>query len=195
MTEKDKIREAVKYLFEAGQLSEIKRGGDLLLGIDNPQTVAEHSFRAGVVGYFIGKLEGIDAEKVALIALFNDMHESRIGDLHKVAQRYIDGKSAEKKAFEEQVSKLPEEIRKDLSENFKNLHNDGSPEGIAARDADLIECALQYREYLAKGYKEAQDWLNNTRKILRTKTAKQMLDAIEKSDPYEWWKGLKNIKR
>ncbi len=195
MSGEEKIKEIVKYLFEAGQLSEVRRGGDLLLGIDNPQTVAEHSFRAAVVGYAIGRLEGLNAEKVALIALFNDMHETRITDLHKVAQRYIDSKSAEKKAFEEQVSNLPEEIKKDLLENHHNLHNDGTPEGVAARDADLLECALQEREYVVNGYKEAQDWLNNIRKILKTKTAKQMLDVIEKSDPHEWWKGLKNTKR
>jgi len=193
--EQDTVKEIVKYLFEAGQLSEIRRGGDLLLGIDNPQTVAEHSFRAGVVGYFIGKLEGVNAEKAALTALFNDMHESRLTDLHKIAQRYIDQKKAEKNAFEEQVEKFPEEIKKELVDNLHNLQNDGTPEGIVARDADLIENALQYKEYVEKGHKEAQQWLDNVRKLVKTKTAKQMLDVIEKTDSRSWWKGLKKIDR
>ena len=195
MNENEKIKEIVKYLFEAGQLSEVKRGGDLLLGIDNPQTVAEHSFRAGVVGYFIGKLEGINAEKVALIALFNDMHESRIGDLHKIAQRYVDQNKAEKNAFEEQAGKLPDGIKKELIANFHSLQSDKTPEGVAARDADLIENALQYKEYLEKGHKEAQNWINNVRKLVKTKAAKQMVNAIEKTDSHSWWKGLKKIER
>ena len=193
--EKESMKEIVKYLFEAGQLSEIRRGGDLLLGIDNPQTVAEHSFRAGVVGYFIGKLEGVNAEKAAVIALFNDMHESRIGDLHKIAQRYVNQKKAEKNAFEEQVEKFPEEIKKEMLDNLHNLQNDGTPEGIVARDADLIENAIQYKEYIENGHKEAQEWLDNVRRLVKTKTARQMMDTIQKTDSRSWWKGLKKIER
>ena len=194
MPEDKKIKEVVKYLFEAGQLSEVKRSGDLLIGIKNPQTVAEHSFRAAIVAYMIGKIENINAEKAALTILFHDMPETRIGDVHKVGQRYIDSKSAEKKAFEEQIAPLPEEIKKSLK-NLDYGNGDSSPEGTVARDADLIECALQYKEYLEKGHKDAQDWLNNIRKILKTKTAKKMLDEIESSDPNSWWKGLKKIER
>jgi len=188
------VKEIVKYLFEAGQLSEVKRSGDLLIGIENPQTVAEHSFRAAIVAYMIGKMENINAEKAALTILFHDMPETRISDIHKVGQRYIDSKAAEKKAFEEQIALLPEEIKKSIK-NLDYGNGDSSPEGIVARDADLIECALQYKAYLEKGHKDAQDWLNNIRKILKTKSAKQMLDEIEKSDPNEWWKGLKKIQR
>jgi len=194
MTEKDKIKDVVKYLFEAGQLSEVKRSGDLLIGIEKPESIAEHSFRAAIVAYMIGKIENINAEKAALTVLFHDMPESRIGDIHKVGQRYIDSKTAEKKAFEEQIAPLPEEIKKSLK-NLDYGNGDSSPEGVVARDADLIECALQYKTYLEKGHKDAQDWLNNIKKILKTKTAKKMLDEIEGSDPNSWWKGLKKIER
>lgn len=193
--DKNKINEIVKYLFETGQLKRVKRSGWWLIGIDNPENVAEHSFRSAIIGYFIGKLEGLDAEKVAMMALFNDMHESRVNDLHKVGQRYVDFKKAEKIAFEEQVSKLPGEIRKEIIDNFNQLQNDLSKEGIAARDADLIENAVQAKEYIDIGYKEAQDWLNNIRKVIKTKTSKAMLDIIEKTDSNSWWKGLKKITR
>ncbi len=194
MSEKNKIKEIVKYLFEAGQLSEVKRSGDFLIGIENPQTVAEHSFRAAIVAFILGKLENVNAEKAALTILFHDLPESRISDIHKVGQRYIDSKAAEKKAFEEQIEPLPEEIKKEIK-NFDYSNGDSSPEGIVARDADLIECALQYKGYLEKGHKDAQDWLNNIRKVLKTETSKKMLDEIEGSDPNSWWKGLKKIER
>lgn len=194
MTEKSSVKEIVKYLFEVGQLSEVRRGGDLILGVDNPQTVAEHSFRAAIVAFMIGNLEGVNAEKAALTVLFHDMPEARITDIHKLAQRYIDSKAAEKKAFGEQIAPLPEGIKKSLK-NLDYANGDSSPEGIVARDADLIECALQYKSYLEKGHKDAQDWLNNIRKILKTKTAKAILNEIEKSGSHDWWKGLKKIER
>ncbi|MBN2111486.1 HD family hydrolase [Candidatus Woesearchaeota archaeon] len=195
MKSKDKTSETVKYLFEAGQLKRVKRSGWWLIGVDNPETVAEHSFRTAVVGYVIASLEGLNPDKVAMTALFHDFPETRLNDMHKVGQRYIDFKDAEISAFREQVSRLPEKIRKDLSERIHYNHEDATPEDTAARDADYIECALQAKEYIDKGYKEAQDWLDNIKTVIRTETAKKMLAEIERTDSNSWWKGLKNIKR
>jgi putative hydrolase of HD superfamily len=195
MTGEDKIKEAVKYLFEAGELKRVRRSGWWLIGVEHPESIAEHSFRAAIVGYILGKLESANAEKVALMTLFNDMHEARLNDLHKVGHRYIDFKSAEKKAFEEQVEMLPKKIADELKNNFSQFQTDSSKEGIVARDADLIECALQAKEYIDKGLKDAQDWLNNIRKHIKTDSAKKMLNAIEKGDSNSWWKGLKKTER
>ena len=189
------INKIVKYLFEAGELKRVRRSGWWLIGVGHPESIAEHSFRASVVAYMIGKMENVNAEKAALTVLFHDMPETRINDMHKVCQRYVDSHSAEKKAFNEQLELLPESIKKELLENINYGHGDNSPEGIVAKDADLIECALQAKEYLDCGFRDAQDWLNNIRNIIKTKTAKVMLGEIEKSDSNSWWKGLKKIER
>jgi len=191
----EKIADIVKYLFEAGQLKRVKRSGWWIAGIDNPESVAEHSFRAAVAAYIIAKMEGIDADKTAMTILFHDLPEARLNDLHKIGQRYIDFKEAEEKAFNEQVAGLPDFIRKDISGRIHYIHDDSTPEMIAAKDADLIECALQAREYMDSGHKDAQDWINNIRPLLKTKTAKKMLAEIEKASSGSWWHGLKNIKR
>jgi len=190
-----KISNIVKYLFEAGELKRVRRSGWWLIGVEHPESIAEHSFRAAIVAYIIAKMENANAEKAALTVLFHDMPESRINDLHKVGQRYIDTKPAEKNAFKEQVEMLPESIKRDLLENINYNNGDISKEGVIAKDADLIECALQAKEYIDKGFKDAQDWLKNIRKILKTSSAGKMLDVIEKTDSNSWWKGLKNIKR
>jgi putative hydrolase of HD superfamily len=193
---KDKqMKDIAKYLFEAGQLKRVRRSGWWMIGVEHPESIAEHSFRAAIAGYIIGKMEGVDANKVALMALFNDMHEARLNDLHKVGHRYIDFRKAEKKAFDEQVKRLPPDIAKGLKGNFLQFQSDSTKEGVAARDADLIECALQAKEYIDKGFKDAQDWLNNIRKHLKTNSAKKLLDSIEKGDSNSWWKGLKKTER
>lgn len=195
MNKDNKMGEIAKYLFEAGQLKRVRRSGWWMIGVEHPESIAEHSFRAAIVGYLIGKMEGVDANKVALMALFNDMHEARLNDLHKVGHRYIDFRKAEKKAFEEQVERLPKDIAKELKGNFLQFQSDSTKEGIVARDADLIECALQAKEYIDKGFKDAQDWLDNIRKHVKTNSAKKLLDSIEKGDSNSWWKGLKKTER
>ena len=66
--------------------------------------------------------------------------------------------------------------KESIIEKMHYRNDDSSPEEIAAKDADLIECALQAREYIDKGFKEAQDWLDNIRQVVKTKTAKKMLE-------------------
>lgn len=195
MKSEEKTSEIVKYLFEAGQLKRVKRSGWWIIGIENPESVAEHSFRAAIVGYILGKMENVNAEKVVMMALFNDMHESRLNDLHKVGHRYIDFKKAEKKAFEEQIQMLPKEIADGLKKNFYQFQTDSTREGVVARDADLIECALQAKEYIDRGFKDAQDWIKNIKKHIRTNSAKKILGKIEKGDSNSWWKGLKKTER
>jgi putative hydrolase of HD superfamily len=195
MKSKDKTSDIVKYLFEAGQLKRVRRSGWWMIGVEHPESIAEHSFRAAIVGYILGKMENADAEKVAMMALFNDLHEARLNDLHKVGHRYINFKKAEKKAFEEQVQRLPKEIADELKSNLSNFQKDSTKEGIIARDADLIECALQAKEYIDKGFKDAKDWLKNIRKHIRTSSAKKLLGKIEKGDSNSWWKGLKKTER
>ena len=195
MKSKDKTSEIVKYLFEAGQLKRVRRSGWWMIGVEHPESIAEHSFRAAIVGYILGKMENVNADKVAMMALFNDMHEARLNDLHKVGHRYIDFRKAEKKAFDEQVQRLPKEIADGLKRNFSQFSTDSTKEGVVARDADLIECALQAKEYIDKGFKDANDWLKNIKKHIRTNSAKKLLGKIEKGDSNLWWKGLKKTER
>ena len=182
------------FFYELGQLKRVRRSGFWLLGIQDPESVAEHSFRAAMIGYFLAGMEKADSCRVTMMCLFNDLHEARLNDLHKVGQRYIDFRQAETKASREQTSCLGEQGKEIFS-----LHNEfqeqKTKESLVARDADLLENAVQAREYMKTGYKDAQNWIDNVKKILKTPSAKKLLKEIEKTDPNSWWKGLKKIER
>ncbi len=47
----------LKYLFEAGHLKKQRHVGWWMAGIDDPETVAEHSWRAAVIAYVIAMLK------------------------------------------------------------------------------------------------------------------------------------------
>lgn len=181
-----------EFLFELGQLKRVKRSGWWLSGVKDPESVAEHSFRAGMIGYILAKMEGADPAKVVLASLANDLHEARLNDLHKLGHRYIDFKEAEKAAFAEQVSDFPEFT--ELIEANDEFQNQSSREGIIARDADLLECAVQAREYQALGHDTAS-WIDNTEKLVKTDSAKKILNEIKSKDPYKWSQSLKKIER
>ncbi len=187
------MKDIAKFFFELGQLKKVKRSGWWSAGVKNPETVAEHSYRATMVARVIAKLENADVDKVTTMTLIHDIPEARINDISKLGARYIDKSKAEKTAFKEQLERLPKKIADEFLDLYKEMEKMKTKEAIIVKDADLLECAIQAKEYLDIGYKDAQDWIYNVEKGLKTKSAKEILKIVKKMDSNEWWYGLKYI--
>lgn len=187
------MKDILNLIFEFGQLKRVKRSGWWAAGIKDPESVAEHTSRACFIGYLLSKLENVDSKKVVLMLVLHDMPEARINDKDKIEARYIDGKIGEKKAFEEQVENLPNDIQKEVLLLQNEFDECKTKEAIVAKDADYLECAIQAKEYLEIGYKKTEDWFNNVGKFLKTKSAKEIFALIKNSDSLDWWKGLKKL--
>lgn len=187
------MKNIAKFFYELGQLKKIKRSGWWIANIKDPETVAEHSFRAIMVGRILAELEGADINKVTTMLLFHDIPETRINDIHKIGSRYIDNKKAEELAVKDQVKDLPSSIAKEMLALYEESAEKKTKEAIIAKDADLLECAITAKEYIELGYKDCQDWINNVEKRLKSKTAKDILELVKKTPSNSWWQGLKNI--
>ena len=183
------------FIAEAGMLKRVKRSGWWVLGIKDAETVADHSFRCAVIGYIISCMEKVHPYKTILMSVFNDIHEARINDLHKMAQRYVEFEKAEDKAFGEQINKLPKKIKKELSLMHSEYRRQNTKEAIIARDADILECLIQAREYEEHGFKEAPKFMKKAPKFLKTKSAKKLWELTKKTNLNEWWEKLSEFKR
>ena len=192
---KNKQIDAINFFAEAGLLKRIKRSGWWVAGIKDPESVAEHSFRCAVMAYYIAHEENVDPFKAMTMALFNDIHESRINDLHKMGHYYIDFKVAEKKVFKDQVVSLEPKIRKELESFRKDYDEQMTEESIVARDADILECLLQAKEYYENGHLKAKKFFQKAPDHLKTKTAKKYWEAIKKWDSSKWWEGVVKFER
>ena len=183
----------LKFIFELGQLKRVKHEGWKLIGIDNPESVAEHSLRAAQIGFILAKLEKYENPfEVCSILVFHDVAECRIGDIHRVGNRYIS--VDEEKVVEEQTAKL-ENIGKEISEMYEQIERKNTKAGIIAKDADFLEMAFMAKEYLERGYGFAQDWIDNISKSVQTKSAVSLLKDLQKSNSNDWWQGLKKMKK
>ncbi len=170
------MEEIVKLLFELGSLKLIPRSGWFKIGIKNPESVAEHSFRTAFIASVITFLETGDFEKACkacLLGLIHDIGESRTLDLHKLSTKYVNLK---RDALEDQFKLMPEEFVKELRNVAKELMD-------YVKDADQLELLLQAKEYSDK-YPSATLF---TREVsFKTETAKKLAEIINRSD-WRWW--------
>ena len=176
-------------------MKRVKRSGWWVAGIENPETVAEHCFRCAVIGYYIAFCEGVDPFKVVTMTLFNDIHEARINDLHKMGHYYIDFRNAEQKVFSDQVKNLNVKFKTTLSNLRKSYDQQKSRESIVARDADILECLIQAKEYFDNGYPVAKTFFKRAPGHLKTKTAKALWKSALKWDSHAWWQNVVKFDR
>jgi len=186
---------ALNFFAEAGLLKRVKRSGWWVAGIKEPESVAEHSFRTAVMGFAMAYLEGVDPFKVTAMTLFNDIHEARINDLHKMGHYYIDFKNAEKKVFKDQVAKLSPKVKTNLQLIRAEYDAQNTPESILARDADILECLIQAKEYVDDGQTRAKYFLTRAPRYLKTQTAKKLWKAMQKWDTNDWWRQVVKFER
>jgi len=182
-----------RFFYELGMLQRVQREGWKLLGVTHPESVAEHSLRSAQIAYVLAILEDHPSpETVCSMLVFHDIGECRIGDVQKVANRYI--QSDERRAVSDQLEPL-NDIGTRIFRLWDEIESQDSKKGIIAKDADLLELALTACEYKKQGFTAADDWLEKTRKRLNTSSAKKLLESFIETDPISWWDGLKQLKK
>ncbi|MFY9891081.1 MAG: HD domain-containing protein [Streptosporangiaceae bacterium] len=172
------------FLFEMGHLKRVPRAGWLLLGVPNPETIAEHSFRVGMVGMALAAIEGADVGQTAAMCLLHDAHETRIGDVPSVGRAYVTT-AAPEAISAHQTSGMPDAAAKAFQEITAEFEAGQTIEAQVARDADKLETLLQAVEYQAQGH-DTSAWQETSIASLRTEAAKQLAQAITATDP-QWW--------
>jgi putative hydrolases of HD superfamily len=192
---KNQEKSVLNFICEAGLLKRTKRSGWSVLGIEPCESVAEHSFRCAVIGYCLAKMEGADPYEVLLMTLFGDIHEARIGDFHKMTQRYLEAPVIEDRAYGEQVEYLPAGLRKELLKARAGYRGQKNRESVIARDADILECLLQAKEYYEHGYLEAMKFTKKAPLFLKTAGARSLWKKAKTSKLNDWWESLSDFKR
>ena len=184
-----------KFLSEIQMLKRVQRSGFPVAGITETDSVAEHALLSAQIAFILAEMEGADAEKAAIINLFHDNHEARVGDHNKVSARYLETGEAEKTAELEQLANLPDEINHKIIDLLNQKRERNTIEGIIAQDADWLEVAIQAKIYLEQGYTGAQNWIDNVENALETQTAKKILAEIKNDSDFTncWWQGIKKM--
>ncbi len=177
MKEQKKIDKIINFLIDVGKLKERERRGWVLHRIKNPETTASHTFRVIMIAWLLArKEEGLNLEKVLKMALVHDICEVYTWDetpydplvprdvkkkkeIKKVLGRWPNFTSGQKKKKAEEkhkrelkslkklVSKLPDDLKKEIINIWQDFDLGLSKEGRFVRQVDKAENYFQGIEY------------------------------------------------
>lgn len=172
------------FFFECGMLRHTPRSGYAFLG-SGRENVAEHTCRVAMIGYALATLAEVDSSRVVLLCLFHDLHEARTGDFNYVNHKYD---SCNARAALEDCTRGTG-LEQDILGMWHEFEDITSPEALIARDADQLDLLCNLRVEQKHGNPDAGHWMRSAMARLRTPLARKAAEAIQNTDPANWWYG------
>ena len=181
-SDRDRLTRLADFLFEAGMLRKTPRTGYQFLG-SGAENVAEHSFRAAVIGFVLASRAGADPQKTMAMCLFHDLHEARTGDFNYVNKLY--NACDARRALADALAGTG--LSGAVLPLFDELEAAATPEALLAQDADQIDLIANLKEELDRGNRYAAAWIEAAMARLRTETGRKLAAAVATTDHAEWW--------
>jgi len=144
----------------AGHLKDIPRTGWMVRGVEDPESVADHSYRVALLCLVHAQGADLDPHHCVSLALVHDLHESVSGDIIPVEG--IEGGMGPEEKYRREMdagSSMWGECGLEgsrLEALWKEHMDQRSPESRFVHDMDRIEMALTALEY-RKGNRSPRD--------------------------------------
>lgn len=144
----------IEGLLKALQLKEEVRTGWELRNIEDPESVADHSWGVALLTIVYAEEAEVEAEKALKIAVVHDIAEAETGDL---VTRAIDEKQdVDKEEKEEMEKEVVEKLSgllesEELGELWTEYEERDSKEAKFVKDMDMIDMCLTALKYEREG--------------------------------------------
>nr|ACO15670.1 HD domain-containing protein 2 [Caligus clemensi] len=162
------FRSIIKFIQKASILTKLKRTGWVRYGVSNPETVAGHMFRMGVMSLIFSdspyKGDNLRDGSSVTVSLVHDIAECIVGDITPVDGISDDDKHArEMKAIKELTEPLRGDLGCDIYTNFERYEFQKDPEARLTKEIDKLDMIIQAHEYeTIKGEKFLQEFFDST---------------------------------
>jgi len=185
----------LELLLTTLELKDEKRTGWELRNIDQPETVAGHSWGVSLLTLIYSEEESIDTDKAVKMSVIHDLAEAEVGDIAKRAVDVAQKISNEKKEKLERhtMKKFSEELDEDLICLWEEYESRESEEAKFVKDMDLIDLCLTALKYEKeerynpeednenfKTYDNLDEFFVTTEPRISTETGKQLFKEIRK---------------
>jgi putative hydrolases of HD superfamily len=170
----------VGFFTYAGLLkAQPRRGWVLKLGMKNPESVADHSYRTAVMAMVYADARGLDGARAVKMALIHDLPESIVGDLTPGEISAEEKRARETAAMKRISLHLPAKVRGEYLGLWEEFSRGESREARLVRQLDKLEMALQAAEYRDPGMGPAvEEFFETAREAMGDGYLRATLEAI-----------------
>ena len=154
-----------------------RQGWKEKLEMNNPESVADHSYSTTVMSMIFSDLAGLNNEKIIRMALLHDLAESIIGDITPNSITKNEKIIKENIAMKQILKNLPNKIAKQYFEIWNEYQKNSSEESKLLHDIDKLEMALQAKFYQNKGIskEKLETFFNTAMKEIKNKNLRKIL--------------------
>ncbi len=187
-----------KMLKEIYRIKSVKRSGWIKRGIQNPESVADHTLGAFLLGKFLlperQSIKGYSKSTILEMLLIHDLAEAYTGDL--LPEEKSEKKISEEESTMEYISLFgsyaevegPHQNIPDQSstlQRWKEFKSQSTINAQIAKDIDKVEALFQLYSYQEDGQEvqDFSDWEREILKAVQTDQGKEVLGAVMEAFP------------
>ncbi|EKX45106.1 hypothetical protein GUITHDRAFT_109150 [Guillardia theta CCMP2712] len=178
-----KPSEVIELLKVCGKLKRTARTGWVRKGVQNYESVAEHSWRITLLPMFLSNRNDVDHVRCMKIGLVHDLAEALVGDITPHCGVSDQEKfKLESEAMSKIKSLVPgSRIGEEIVELWNEYEAGETKEAKVVKDFDKFEMILQAEEYEAEQGVDLSEFFESTKGKIRHGEIKTWEEELRKS--------------
>ncbi len=169
------------FFYLVSELKRVPRKGWISkVGIENPESVADHSYATAIMAMVFSDSQKLDTEKILKMSLLHDLAESITGDFMPEEISKENKKVAEGDAMKEIFSKLPDNLAVQYDKVWQEYIQANTKESILLHEIDKLEMAIQAVKYSSEGFsnEKLSLFVDSAKKEIKSKELLDILDTL-----------------
>ncbi|KAI8378984.1 HD domain-containing protein [Blakeslea trispora] len=177
----------IRFLHVIENLKRTKRTGWIDNGIKQPESIADHMHRMGVMAMLVND-PSINREKCIKMAIVHDLAEAVVGDITPHAGVSKEDKfKMERDAMDSFKASLGHtETANEIVDLWQEYEDASTPEALFVKDLDKFEMIVQALEYEKSDKKKLQGFFDSTRGKFQHPTVRDWAEALYKEREQVW---------
>lgn len=137
----------LEFLQFVGRLKHIKRTGWILRDVQNPECIAGHMYRMGILSFLVDENDGLDKNKCIKMALVHDLAECIVGDLTPLCGVSETEKHQKEDKAMRELAHLAGPAGEEMYALYREYEKRQTPEAKFVKELDQFDMLLQAYEY------------------------------------------------
>ncbi|PSN43630.1 HD domain-containing protein 2 [Blattella germanica] len=172
----------LEFLQLVGRLKSVKRTGWVLRHVGDPESVASHMYRMGILTFLFDNKDNLDKTRCLKLAVVHDLAECIVGDITPRCGVDPDEKHRREDEAMKELADLAGSCGNELYQLYKEYEEQRTPEAKLVKELDRFDMILQAFEYekLENRPHDLQEFFDSTEGKFSHPLVKSLVAELDK---------------